>query len=75
MIFGFWGKWWKKLDKKGVIVENIKGFGVGIGVFGNSGTCCGTCLELSITDNQLLICNYGTKVGNCLGSVGKLTIN
>ena len=37
-----------------------------LGVLGNSGTCSGTCLELSITDNQLLISNYGTKCGTCL---------
>jgi hypothetical protein len=32
-----------------------------------AGTCFGTCLELSTTDNQLINQKNGTKVGNCLG--------
>ena len=35
-----------------------------------AGTCSGTCLELSITDNQIVNQKNGTKFGNCLGSVG-----
>ena len=38
-----------------------------------AGTCSGTCLELSTTDNQLINQKNGTKSGKCLGSVwGKL---
>jgi hypothetical protein len=43
-------------------VENLGGFG-------KSGTCSGTCLELSKSDNQLLNQKNGTKSGNCLGNV------
>jgi len=45
------------------------GLGLGLGYNGKSGTCSGTCLELSITDNQLLNRGNGTKSGNCLGNV------
>ena len=34
-----------------------------------AGTCSGTCLELSITDNQIVNRGNGTKCGKCLGQV------
>jgi hypothetical protein len=39
---------------------------LGLGL-GYSGTCSGTCLELSTFDNQIVNQKNGTKAGNCLG--------
>jgi hypothetical protein len=52
----------------------VLSLGLGL-VLAKAGTCSGTCLELLTTDNQLLNQKNGTKSGNCLGNVGKLTIN
>jgi hypothetical protein len=41
-------------------------------VLAKAGTCSGTCLELSKSDNQLLNQKNGTKSGNCLGSVWEI---
>ena len=61
-------KYFYKIRVEGVFVRGWVGFW-------NSGTCSGTCLELLATDNQIVNRGNGTKCGNCLGSVLKLTIN
>ena len=58
------GFWWVCLGYNGNWFE-VLGM-----LLGNSGTCSGTCLELSITDNQIVNRGNGTKCGTCLGQVG-----
>lgn len=38
-------------------------------LYQKAGTCFGTCLELSKSDNQIVNRENGTKSGNCLGSL------